>query len=97
MRASDKLPKLVAVELHIPKDIPAQTVTWDDLPEKPGIGHYRDIGDRWLEDQRFAILNVPSLVIGVERNFVLNPAHPDFHRVQLVSQQDFKFDNRMGA
>jgi RES domain-containing protein len=35
------------------------------------------IGDDWVSQQRSVVLSVPSVVIG-ERNYVLNPAHPDF-------------------
>ncbi|WP_145203437.1 RES domain-containing protein [Sphingobium sp. B2] len=31
----------------------------------------------WYEEQRSAILLVPSMVAQVERNILINPAHPD--------------------
>lgn len=97
MRTSDKLPRLVAVQLELPDDLPVHEIGWTDLPGDPKIGDYRDVGDRWLSEGRFAVLSVPSLIIGVERNYVLNPHHPDFARVRLVGQQDFLFDGRMAT
>lgn len=38
----------------------------------------QDIGDRWLEARKSAVLKVPSAIVPVEFNYVLNPLHPDF-------------------
>src|SRR5215831_17893307 len=37
-----------------------------------------EIGDRWVAEQRSAILAVPSAISPADRNFLLNPAHLDF-------------------
>jgi RES domain-containing protein len=38
----------------------------------------QDIGDPWLEARKFVALKVPSAIVPVEFNYVLNPLHPDF-------------------
>jgi RES domain-containing protein len=54
----------------------------------------RRIGDEWVAQQRSAVLSVPSVILG-ERNYVLNPAHPDFHRIAFAEPLPFQFDARL--
>lgn len=54
----------------------------------------RRIGDEWVSEQRSAILSVPSVILG-ERNYVLNPAHPDFRRIAFADPVPFRFDIRL--
>ncbi len=55
------------------------------------------IGQRWIEEQRSAVLDVPSAVVRSARNLVLNPAHPDFGQVALGEPEAFELDPRLGA
>jgi len=65
-------------------DIPAQqTVT-------------KGIGDEWVRRMSTAVLSVPSVVVG-ERNFVLNPEHPDYLSIHFADPQPFEFDSRLLA
>ncbi len=53
-------------------------------------------GDEWVRQQRTSILAVPSVVAG-ERNYLLNPAHPDFSRIRFADPVPFRFDARLFA
>lgn len=53
------------------------------------------LGDWWLDSQASAVLQVPSVVIAKEHNFLLNPAHPEFGRVQVEPPAIFHFDERL--
>lgn len=53
------------------------------------------IGDQWVEEQRSVVLRVPSVIIPVERNFLLNPAHRDFAVVTVGAASSFQFDPRL--
>jgi hypothetical protein len=48
----------------------------------------------WVAQQRSAILSLPSVIVG-ERNYVLNPAHPEFQRIGFVDPVPFTFDIRL--
>jgi RES domain-containing protein len=52
-------------------------------------------GDIWLEEQRTAILGVPSAIVPECTNFLLNPRHPAADIFQVVSQRPFAFDQRL--
>lgn len=55
----------------------------------------RQIGDRWVQERRSAVLAVPSVVTPADTNFLLNPEHPDFKRIRIAPPIDFEFDTRL--
>jgi RES domain-containing protein len=57
----------------------------------------RRIGDDWLAENRSVVLAVPSALISRERNFVLNPDHPDYGQVRITIQEPFVFDPRLAS
>jgi RES domain-containing protein len=65
---------------------------WRDYPPPPELV---DIGQRWLEAGRTVALSVPSAIVPVERNVILNPSHADFRKVRAASPEPFSFDPRM--
>jgi RES domain-containing protein len=54
----------------------------------------QEIGNNWLNDQRFAVLKIPSVIIKKENNYLLNPHHPDFKKIKLSGNEEFDFDKR---
>lgn len=62
----------------------------DPAPWEP-----KRIGDAWISGQSSVVLRVPSAVVEYEHNFLLNPAHPDFGKVEFGSPQPFQFDPRL--
>jgi RES domain-containing protein len=64
--------------------------------EPPGSGTMV-IGDEWVRAGRTAVLAVPSAIVPVELNYLLNPAHPDFRRITVADPIDFAFDSRLLA
>jgi len=54
------------------------------------------IGDQWLQDQGSAVLQVPSVVVPQEYNFILNPLHADFAKITVGPVTDYAFDERLG-
>ena len=53
------------------------------------------IGDKWLKDKASLALLVPSRIIPVEQNILLNPRHSDFAEIKLSGPENFEFDNRL--
>lgn len=53
------------------------------------------IGDRWVDELRSVALRVPSAVIPEEFNYVLNPEHPDFSRIEIGRAKRFRFVHRL--
>jgi RES domain-containing protein len=55
------------------------------------------IGDAWVNGGTTAILRVPSVVVPVEYNYLINPAHPDAKRIVIGTPMAFPFDRRLRA
>jgi RES domain-containing protein len=52
------------------------------------------MGDEWFRRQSSAVLSVPSVTSG-ERNFLLNPKHPQFGLINFHDPIPFRFDTRL--
>lgn len=91
MRRKGALPPLVAVALEVP----------DALLIDPGLSatlaeaESRALGDEWLRSGSSIGLIVPSRVIPLERNIILNPRHPDVATVNVARTEPFVFDDRL--
>ena len=89
--------RLLAIEL--PDDLSIEVIEPITLPQGwhsvPAPAALQTIGSSWLTSGRTAALNVPSAVITVERNFLLNPRHPEVQRVRILSDEAFSFDTRL--
>jgi RES domain-containing protein len=89
--------RLLAIEL--PDDLSIEVIEPITLPEGwhsvPAPAALQTIGSSWLTSGRTAALNVPSAVIKVERNFLLNPRHPEVQRVRILGDEAFSFDTRL--
>lgn len=62
--------------------------------EPPGSESMR-YGSSWLRQGRAAVLEVPSAIIPPEKNYVLNPRHPDFRKIRPGRAVPFVFDPRL--
>ena len=80
-----------AIEQMTPKLLPAGF--GPDL----GYAATQAIGDRWIREQRSAALVVPSAIVPVEHNILLNPAHPDFSKCGWSRFEDIQLDPRLWA
>ena len=54
-----------------------------DWRRDPAPASSRAIGDAWAAAGRSAVLKVPSVVVPMEFNYLLNPRHRDFTRVTI--------------
>jgi RES domain-containing protein len=63
----------------------------------PAPSELQRIGDEWVRSQRSAVLEVPSIIVERESNYLLNPAHPDFSSVVIREPEPFTFDERLMA
>jgi RES domain-containing protein len=71
------------------ESLPAE---WRQSPPHPVA---QRIGDAWVGQGNSAILRVPSVIVPEEYNYLLNPAHPEFHRIRLGEPQEVRIDPRL--
>ena len=55
----------------------------------------RPFGDEWVHAGKTVALLVPSAAIPGEWNILLNPAHPDFSKIEMREAEPFEYDVRM--
>lgn len=72
-----------------PRELPPR---WRATP--PG-GESQAVGDAWVRRGASVVLRVPSVMIPAEHNYLLNPAHPDFGRLEIAPPEEFGFDPRL--
>ncbi len=65
---------------------------WSDSPPPLEI---QRIGDEWAREQVSVVLKVPTSILPVEFNYLINVQHPEFSKVKLGEPQTFNFDERL--
>lgn len=55
----------------------------------------RAVGDAWIEDGISLVLTVPSVILPVEQNYLINPRHPGFHKIRIGKPETMKYDPRL--
>ena len=88
------------IRLELPKDALMQDAQADLGSESPkwmrDEGYTQSLGVRWIESNAGLGLWVPSCVEPQERNLLLNPTHPQYGSIVVVTEiADFQFDPRL--
>lgn len=86
-------------EIDIPDDCTQKSVEINELPDNwhktDSYIHCQRIGDRWVEENEFLLLQVPSSIIREEANILINPSHPEFSNISVRNITPFQFDERL--
>lgn len=53
------------------------------------------MGDQFIHSGKNGVLQVPSVVVKGDFNYLINPHHPDFNKVKIIKITDFPFDERV--
>ena len=65
---------------------------WKNFYNMP---YTQQIGDDWINNSKTAVLQVPSVIVSGDFNFLINPGHKDFSSIKLLSAVPFEFDSRI--
>jgi RES domain-containing protein len=86
------------VRIAIPDKVKLETVFVDSIEgwDAEDMRASRSFGDRWIQENRTAVLRVPSVITqGRESNIVFNPAHPDFALIRAQAPEPVRWDARL--
>ena len=85
------------ITITVPRGTSYEVVTKDHLRGWDALHPIvsREIGARWVREGRSAILLVPSYVARIERNVVINPAHPDAAGIETSLPEPVWWDDRL--
>ncbi|HMC86337.1 MAG TPA: RES family NAD+ phosphorylase [Chitinophagaceae bacterium] len=53
------------------------------------------IGDEFLKNNQALALKVPSAIVTQEHNFLINPLHTDFKKVEIIKSELLNLDKRL--
>jgi len=84
-----ELPDELTIEQLAPELFPED---WRSVPAPEST---QSIGNAWLERRSSVALRVPSVVVPMDSNVLLNPRHPDMSGVRISSNEAFRFDSRL--
>ena len=74
------------------------TINVNDLPEnwkeESEVETLKQIGNKFIKDNQFLLMKVPSVIIEEDYNLVFNPNHPHSNKIKLIEKRIFRFDVR---
>ena len=99
LNAADKIRAYRSMALDIPNEL-VLPMNPADLPADWDAMHIeakaaQSWGDACFDNQISAVLEVPSVVIPSESNYLINPEHPDFNRIKRGPIERHYLDGRI--
>jgi len=87
------------LRLAVPNEIQPDQIDTDALPDNwrtwPAPVYLMELGTEWIISQSSLLLKVPSSVIPMEWNVLINPRHPEFYHVKKREISEFQFNERL--
>jgi RES domain-containing protein len=85
------------IEITVPNGVSYEILNVADLPDwaQATPTSSKVYGDDWQRSRRSLLLIVPSVVARVEKNFLLNPEHPQYRRLTVSLHQPIWWDGRL--
>lgn len=89
----------VMLTIYLPDDISMKELTEKDLPANwnafPHPASAQAVGDKFVSDNKFCVLVIPSAVTKGDHNLLINPHHPEFSKIKIIHKEKFPFDERI--
>lgn len=87
---------------YVPVEIPDRCIEILDTKKLPAnwnsptvYANTQVLGDAWCKSETSVVLGVPSAVSSEERNFLVNPLHPDFGMLDIGDPVEYRLDPRL--
>lgn len=74
------------------EELRALPKSWD---AEPATAASQAVGDAWIRSARSVALLVPSVVVPLEKNALINPLHPHFKLQSVGKPIRFRYDPRL--
>jgi RES domain-containing protein len=89
----------VMLTIHLPDDVSIQKLTAKDLPTRWNVFPHQTstqaVGDKFTSDNKYCVLQVPSVVTQGDYNLLINPHHSEFSKIKIIEIEKFPFDERI--
>lgn len=98
IRQKEPLSKYILFACSFAEDI-IETVDREHLPDdwrlSPAPAPLQQLGDSWVHSGASAVMRVPSAIIDSEFNYLFNPAHAEFAKIEIADPTPFSLDVRL--
>jgi len=89
----------VMLTIKVPEKLKIKKLNKTSLPDNwniyPHIKATQILGDEFVQKNQMALMKVPSAIVHGDHNFLLNPYHTDFEKIQIISKINFPIDDRV--
>ncbi len=89
------------VSILVPDELQTHTIKIEQLPSDwkmfPHSYSTQKLGDDFINEGKFIALKVPSVVVPLEYNVIINPRHTDMGKVKIIEVKKFSIDERLIA
>lgn len=90
---------LMIAEILIPDKTGIKQISLSGLPGDwniyPAPLNLQEYGLNWVNSGESLVLQVPSVQVNHEFNFIINPSHPDMKNVKIGIIEEFIYDGRL--
>lgn len=87
------------IEIEVPESIQIELLKSNSLGENWNLNPLNPktqaLGDAFIHSKSKCVLRVPSAVVNGDFNYLLNPNHPEIHKIKIVDIVKFPFDKRV--
>lgn len=85
------------LEIEAPDSISTETLDVEALPGnwRSNLPASRRAGDEWLRSGRTALLRVPSVIVPMTWNVLVNPRHPESPQIRIIRTYEHGIDPRL--
>ena len=81
----ETLPRLEVQEAELPRN-------WREIPWPQST---QELGTKWMIEAQYVAVSVPSVVLPMEKNLLLNPVHPAFSKIHVGPPLAINIDPRL--
>ena len=89
----------VMLTIACDKSIRVKEISVNQLPPNwnsfPPILKTQIIGDEFVAENKYAVCKIPSVVTQGDFNYLINPNHKEFDKINIVKMDVFRFDKRL--
>jgi RES domain-containing protein len=89
----------VMITIFIPDDISLKKIELSELPANWNSFPYPQstqvFGDKFILENRYCVLQIPSSVTQGDYNLLINPNHIEFKQISIIDIRKFSFDQKL--
>lgn len=94
-----KLHTIHLLKIQIPDKYPIHSILAKELDKdwqlNKNIRETQKIGTELIIENKYLAIKVPSAILPMENNIIINPMHPKFKYVKIVESNPFIVDSRL--